>query len=51
MTKEKLQEKKNKSRHDCDDCEFKVVPVNIEPCRSCDETTDNWTEQKRRKHE
>ena len=42
MTKEDLEEKKLISCHDCDTCEFKVVPIRIEPCKSCDENTDNW---------
>ena len=43
MKREELEEKKRISTHNCDTCEFKVVPVKIEPCRSCNETTDNWT--------
>jgi len=42
MTKEQLQEKKEKSNHDCDTCEFKPVPLRIEPCKSCSDTQDNW---------
>lgn len=42
MTKTELQEKKDKSRHDCDTCEFRPVPLRIEPCKSCDSEHDNW---------
>lgn len=47
MTREDLEEKKAASSHDCDTCEFKVVPLRIEPCKSCNENKDNWTEQRK----
>ena len=46
MNVEQLNEKKNQSTHDCDTCEFKVVPVRIEPCKSCSETVNNWKASK-----
>lgn len=43
MTKEEFEKKKDASCRDCDTCEFKVVPLRIEPCRSCNNEQDNWT--------
>ena len=42
MTKEEMKEKMDQSAHDCMTCEFKVVPIKIEPCKSCNDTQDNW---------
>ena len=42
MTNEQLKEKMARSQHDCETCEFRLVPLRIEPCKSCSDTQDNW---------
>ena len=47
MTKEGIQEKIERSQQNCMTCEFKVVPLAIEPCKSCNTENSGWTENKR----
>ena len=47
VTKEGIQEKIERSQQNCMTCEFKVVPLAIEPCKSCNTENSGWTENKR----
>ena len=49
MTKEDLLDKQIKSGQDCETCEFKVVPVRIQPCMSCSIENPNWETGDKRK--